>query len=466
MKKDALGNPTRLEYFKWLTIPIALYVFVVIAPIVVGFSFSLTNWSGSQQMRFIGFRNYMQLFYDGDFWKSFENNVQIIAVCLVGQVLGGFLIALLLSSRFLRPRNIYRFIIFLPVVLSGVVVASLWQIVYNSRFGLLNWFLRAVGLGGCIRVWLDNPSIVMNSISAVLIWQFIGENVVIFLASLQNIPTDILESAELNGASGVKKALYITMPLMKDTIKVVILLCITGNMKIFDHIWLMTRGGPGTSSSVLAVYAYKVSFEQMRFGYGAAASIGIMVLSALAYFVNRFRFRGRKLIYFLFIAGMMIPVHGFLVPLYIQFSRMGMTDKWYTLLFPLTAFNLPFSLILAENFLKGIPIDMEESSMLDGATLRQRIFYIVLPMCQPIISTLLILNFLWTWNDYPFALTLLSSDALKTLPLGISNFKGEKSTDYPTMFAALTLVSLPVIAVYSAFSNRIMEGMTAGAVKG
>lgn len=186
----------------------------------------------------------------------------------------------------------------------------------------------------------------------------------------------------------------------------------------------------------------------------------------VAYFINRFRFRGRRFLFFLFMAGMMIPIHGFLVPLYIQFSKLGLTNHWFTLLLPLTAFNMPLSLILFENFMKSVPMEIEESALIDGATLGQRILYIVFPMCLPILATLLILNFLYTWNEYPFALTLITSDHLKTLPLGISNFKGERSTDYPQMFAALTLVSLPVIAIYSIFSNKIMQGMTAGAIKG
>ena len=199
----------------------------------------------------------------------------------------------------------------------------------------------------------------------------------------------------------------------------------------------------------------------------AVCMVLIVVFSFLvAYFVNRFEFRGRKIIYFMFMMGMMIPVHGFLVPLYIQFSRLNMTDAWYSLFLPITAFNLPLSMILIENFLKGISFEIEESALIDGATLGQRLAYVVLPMCAPIIATLTILSCLWVWNEYPFALVLITSDKLKTLMLGISNFKGERTTMYPQMFAAPTMVCIPIILVYSIFSKRIMQGMTAGAVKG
>lgn len=193
----------------------------------------------------------------------------------------------------------------------------------------------------------------------------------------------------------------------------------------------------------------------------------IVVFSFLvAYFINRFTFRGRRLIYGLFMMGMMIPVHGFLVPLYIQFSRLNMTNEWFSLFLPITAFNLPLSMILIENFLKGISFEIEESALIDGASLGQRLSYVVLPMCAPILATITILSFLWVWNEYPFALVMITADKLKTLMLGISNFRGERSTQYPQMFAALTMVCIPIIVVYSAFSQRIMQGMTAGAVKG
>ena len=116
----------------------------------------------------------------------------------------------------------------------------------------------------------------------------------IFLASLQNISPDILESAELDGAGGFKKVRYIIMPLMMNTVKVAALLTISGNMKIFDHIWMMTRGGPGTASTVLAVHAYKMSFQGMKLGYGATISIGIMLLSFILVLIFNVLLRSEK----------------------------------------------------------------------------------------------------------------------------------------------------------------------------
>lgn len=269
----------RRTLFIWLVIPLAFYMFVVFGPILNGLYFSFFNWRGGPTMSFSGLDNYVRMINDPGFWQAFRNNIHVILFCLVGQTGLGFFVAVLLSSKFLKLRKVYRYIVFLPVILSGVVVGFLWRMTFNSTFGLLNGLLNFLGLGGLIRNWLGDPSIVMSSISVTLIWQFMGLNVIIFLASLQNIPQEITEASEIDGANAFQKLRYITFPLMYNTIKVAIILCVSGNMRIFDHIQIMTRGGPGTTSSVLSLYAYKISFEMMYFGYGSALAIGIIILS-------------------------------------------------------------------------------------------------------------------------------------------------------------------------------------------
>jgi raffinose/stachyose/melibiose transport system permease protein len=288
-------SPKRWEYFLFLSIPVAFYIFVAIIPIFVGLGYSFTDWGGGKKISFVMFKNYIRLVNDKEFWHSFINNMKVIGYCLVGQVGLGFLFAVLLNSQMLRLRSLYRFFIFLPVILPGVVVGYLWLIVYNSQFGLLNQLLSLIGLSQSIQVWLANSSVIMRSISIVLIWQFVGLNVVIFLASLQNISADVMDAAEIDGANGLQKVIHIITPLMKSTIKVAIILCVSGNMKIFDHIWVMTRGGPGTTSSVLAIYAYKMSFENMNFGYGSTISMGTILLSlGIVLVVNMLMRRSRN----------------------------------------------------------------------------------------------------------------------------------------------------------------------------
>jgi raffinose/stachyose/melibiose transport system permease protein len=159
--------------------------------------------------------------------------------------------------------------------------------IYNKDYGLLDAVLRKIGLGSLILPWLDNPKFVMISVSIPIIWQYIGFYLVIFLAAFQSIDPEVFESAEIDGAVGAKRALYITIPLLMDTLKIAVMLCIAGNMKIFDQIYVMTGGGPGNSSTVLAQYAYQNSFRMFKLGYGSAISIGILVLSTSIILISR-----------------------------------------------------------------------------------------------------------------------------------------------------------------------------------
>ena len=149
------------------------------------------------------------------------------------------------------------------------------------RDRIINWFLRTIGRPDLCKVWLNETKLVMLLVSIPLIWQYIGYYMVIILSAISSISTEIFESAEIDGANGIQSALYITLPLIKNTMLVCITLCIAGNMKAFDNIYVMTKGGPGTSSMVMAMYGYQVSFNQSNMGYGSCISVGIFVLSLL-----------------------------------------------------------------------------------------------------------------------------------------------------------------------------------------
>lgn len=271
-----------------------LYSFIVIVPLIISVVYSLYNYSGGVSMKFIGLKNYQYLIKDMDFWNSFKNNLVIILLSMVGQIGIAMVITIFMMSKLLRFKALHRNIIFLPVVVSAIVVGFLWTIIYNKDFGLLNFLLKSVGLESLIIPWLDNPKYVIVSVSIPIIWQYIGFYLVIFLAAIQSIPNEIYESADLDGAVGIKRSWYITLPLMSDTLKVAVMLCIAGNMKIFDHIYVMTGGGPGTSSMVMAQYAYINSFVMFKLGYGSAISVGILVLSLSLILLSRKLWGGKN----------------------------------------------------------------------------------------------------------------------------------------------------------------------------
>ncbi len=186
----------------------------------------------------------------------------------------------------------------------------------------------------------------------------------------------------------------------------------------------------------------------------------------VAYYLARMKFPGRNVLYVFFVSGMIIPIYALLVPIFIQFTWLGLTDGRFTLIAPYIAFALPTTVFLTEGFLRSVPVEVEEVACIDGASLNTTLFRVVLPMCRPIIATVTVLSFISSWNEFPLALVLISSRRFLTLPVGLTHFFGEFSAQYTQLFAALVIVSAPAILVYLVFQKRVITGMTAGAVKG
>jgi raffinose/stachyose/melibiose transport system permease protein len=277
---------------------ILLYGFIVIVPLIGSFWYSLHS-DTNNNFRFVGFRNYLKLISDGDFWFAFRNNLIILGLSLIFQLSIAFLIATMMNSGQIRFAKFYRAVLFLPVVLSSVVVGFIWILIYNINTGLLNTFLSNLGLASWAQLWLDNPNIVIYSVTVPLMWQFIGLYLVIFLAGFSAIPNELLEAAELDGANGLQKTLHVTLPLLVNTWRVVLILAVSGAIKVFEQPFVMTEGGPGISSMVLAQYAYNMSFIRQKLPYGSTIAVGMLVLSFLLIafvllIINKVLLRGRS----------------------------------------------------------------------------------------------------------------------------------------------------------------------------
>lgn len=274
-------RPKNKTIFLYLIIPVAMFVFTVFVPLVTAFVYSFYEWKGGPNKTFIGIQNYVQLINDATFWEAFGHNIFLVVVCLIGQVGIAFVLVLMVNSRLVKCKGIHRTFGFFPSTISAVCVGLIWNIIYHYQYGLINTFLRFIGRDDLCQVWLNDSKMVMLYVSIPLIWQYIGYYMVILLSAYSSIDSEILESAEIDGANAVQKAIHITLPMIKNTVMVCITLCIAGNMKAFDNIYVMTSGGPGTSSMVMAMYGYQVSFGQSNMGYGSCISIGIFVLSLI-----------------------------------------------------------------------------------------------------------------------------------------------------------------------------------------
>jgi len=197
-----------------------------------------------------------------------------------------------------------------------------------------------------------------------------------------------------------------------------------------------------------------------------ALSLILLVGSAAAFGLSRIRFKFRNVFYFLFVGGLTISVHITLIPVYILTRKIGLYDTLWALIGPYVAVNLPVTVFILTAFMEEIPVSLEEAGYIDGATRWQVYWHVVLPIARPALTAVGIFNSVVLWNEFVFALVLINSESIRTLTLALWNFQGEFSADIPAMMTALFLSMLPLLLFYAIVRERLIEGLTAGAIKG
>ena len=186
----------------------------------------------------------------------------------------------------------------------------------------------------------------------------------------------------------------------------------------------------------------------------------------VGYILARVKFKGNRALYGMFLMGMLIPIHSLLVPIYVVFQRCGISNRWFTLLLPYVSFGLPMGIFLVEGYVKTIPVSLEEAAAIDGSSFSNTLWTIIFPLCRPILVTVAIIQVFSCWNEFSFALVLIKDVALQTVPLALTQFKGQFASDYPKQMAAMLITMSPFIVLYFAFCKQIIKCMVAGAVKG
>lgn len=226
------------------------------------------------------------------------------------------------------------------------------------------------------------------------------------------------------------------------------------NWDFMKYIRLVTEYGMGTYF-LNSVY-YSIT----------SVAITVFISSMAAYALVRMKWKLQMGVFALFILGLMVPIHSAVVPLYIMFSKAGFSNPRISLVLVYVAFSMPITLFILSGFLKGIPMEMEESAVMEGCTIFRAFFTIIMPLLNPALVTVIIFNFLTVWNDFFAGLIFINQDKHKTLQLGVTQFQGNYGMDYSQLLAAIILIILPSIVVYIVIQDKIINGITAGAVKG
>ncbi|MGL4968533.1 MAG: carbohydrate ABC transporter permease [Inquilinus sp.] len=263
---------------------IVLLLFMAV-PMVNSIILSFQSWNGMSPPVWAGLKNYRALFGDRLFLIALGNTAYFTIATVVLQSTIPLLVASMLDSRILGGA-IFRTLYFMPVIISLAISGLLWAMIYEPNFGVLNEFLRSIGLGSFTQLWLADRSTVMPSIIAVSVWQSLGFYLVIYYAAMQNIPRELYEAARIDNANALQRLWHVTVPMLRPVIVLVIVLNTIHGIKVFDQIWVMTAGGPNHASDTLGTYLYSTSFGAMgssnpQLGYATAIAIVILVLSFL-----------------------------------------------------------------------------------------------------------------------------------------------------------------------------------------
>ena len=289
-----LGNKKNIALF---VLPGLLIYFVfLLIPIIYNLGISFYQTDLMSPGKFIGFKNYINLFNDVTFRQALGNNILMVIGSLIAHVPLALFFANIIFNK-IKGSHFFQTVFFLPSVICGVAVGLMWTFIYNPEVGLVNKILEMLGLGGLKQQWLSNPKTTLICIIVVVMWQFVGYHMIIQLAAMKNIPSSLYEAAEIDGASKWVQFKDITFPLIKHILKIDVVLIITGSLKYYDLIAVMTGGGPDHASELLSTYMYYQGFRNLKYGYSASIGTILLILCVLAVVLSNTVFKSEKIEY-------------------------------------------------------------------------------------------------------------------------------------------------------------------------
>jgi multiple sugar transport system permease protein/raffinose/stachyose/melibiose transport system permease protein len=266
-----------------------LYTVFVIYPLIPEILIGFQEHNGVLSKGYVGLKNYEWLFTHPRFWVSQWNTVVLVLLSTLGGLPISLALALLLDGQSGGVRQFFKTASFIPAVLAVTVIAQMWKGILNTDWGLINRLLRFLSLGQFARSWLADRNFALPSVAFTFLWQYIGFNMVLFYAGIQAIPKTYFEAALIDGAGPVKSNIRITIPLLQDIIKFVLVISIMGCFGQFVHVLLMTMGGPGDRTWTIMYFFYQTAFREHNFGRGCAvAAVFLIECVVVSKLIDRF----------------------------------------------------------------------------------------------------------------------------------------------------------------------------------
>ena len=263
----------------FLTLPLLVYFAFVIVPTLNSLYYSFTDWVGyGGDFDFVGLANFEKIFTDRLFSNAIKNTAVWLALAMTMPTLLGLALALALQGK-RKINTVYKSLFYLPICLSPIIIGIIWVWLYSPKLGIVNIFLRAIGLDHVATAWLANPNTALIAVFVAWAWQQTGLNMVIFLAGLTSVPTPLVEAAKVDGANAWQTLRKVIIPMLRPATVVVLALTAINALKSFEIIWVMTMGGPFNKSDTLAVFMYSESFRKFKMGYGSSAAVILFAMT-------------------------------------------------------------------------------------------------------------------------------------------------------------------------------------------
>jgi len=261
----------------WMAMPaFILFMGFVIVPAFSSIFYSLYQWDGIGAMKFIGLRNYRDMFHDARFFNGFKNTMFLTIVLTVLENFVALGLAIILYKlKFFS--SLFRSVFYIPVLLSGIVTGYVWVAILNYTFGVFNQMASALGLP--LVDWLGNPRLALLTVIFVMAWKGAGYYMIIYLAGLTGIPKELLEASEIDGAGWFSQLTKVILPLLTGALTINLTLSLIGGLKVFDQIVAMTSGGPGFATETITYQIFSVAFAEGRQGYGTALAIVLFIVT-------------------------------------------------------------------------------------------------------------------------------------------------------------------------------------------
>jgi raffinose/stachyose/melibiose transport system permease protein len=267
-----------------------IYAIFALFPILYNIYISLFDTDLMSNMDFVGLKNYLNLLSDKTFTHAFRNNI----ILVIGSLIAHMPLAMFFGNAIfkkIKGASFFQTVFFMPSVICGVAVGLTWTFIYNGNYGLLNAFLRLIGLGDLQKAWLSDKNLALICIMVVIMWQYVGYHMIIQLAAMRNIDASLYEAAEIDGASNWQQFTNITFPMIKPILKIDAVLIITGSLKYYDLVAVMTGGGPNHATEVMSTYMYYEAFNVHKYGYSCAIGVILMILCMLSVGISNLAFR-------------------------------------------------------------------------------------------------------------------------------------------------------------------------------